>query len=100
MATLLELNDLLSDSDLQNKIRGALLKTQVSVAFEAVNTPNHTARLAFSETIMNDVNGVATKVQKYVIGANAALSSAAILALTDAEIQSHVDASLAILAVD
>jgi hypothetical protein len=100
MATLLELSTLIAggDTDFENKLKAAIVKTAVSVAFESDQTANHANRLKWSVKAVSDVNGQMPKVRNYVVAANAAETLAAILALSDATLQSHVDASLAILA--
>jgi len=98
VATLSELHSLLSDDSLQNKVRGAVLKMAIAVVFEDAGTANHANRLAYAKAALNDVNGAADDIVKYVIGANASSTAAEILALSDSTIQDHVNASLAIFA--
>lgn len=96
MATLAELYEILTDTVLQNKIRAAMCKTAVAIKFEDPATPNHAERLAVAKRWLNDVNGNADDVQRYVIASysssNPSDSSATVLAMDDATIQSHVDA--------
>lgn len=99
-ATLTELSTLINEgSGFADKIKAACIKTAVSVAFEDPQTANHANRLKWAISSLKDPNGMYLRVLRYVVAANAGLdNAAAILALSDGTIQSHVDASLAVLA--
>lgn len=99
MATLTELQTLLSDPVLRDKCRSACVKTAVSVAYEDAGTANHAARLVWAKGALNDPNGTADKVVRYLVAAMASSTLAEIQAASDATIQGHVDASLAVFAV-
>lgn len=99
MATLAELSTLINEGGpFADKVKAAILKTSIAVAFEDPGTTNHANRLALAKSFLSDPNGNYQKVMRYVIAANAAETLVDILALSDATIQSHCDASLAILA--
>ena len=69
MATLTELQSLLGDPALKDKVKAAVVKTAVSVAFEAPETANHAGRLAWAKGALDDPNGTAEKVTRYVVAA-------------------------------
>lgn len=94
MATLSELNGLLNDPVLSEKVGGACIKAAVDVKNEADTTANHANRLKWAKKIFSDTVGERVKVMRYVVAANAALALAAIQALSDTDIQSHVNASI------
>lgn len=99
MATLAELATLINDgSPFADKVRAATLKTAVAVAFESDQTANHANRLKVSKQFLVDPTGQQPRVLRYVIAAMASEELAAITGASDATIQGHVDASLAILA--
>lgn len=76
MATLLELHDLLhSDGDLWRKAEIAAIISAVGVKYEAVNTPNHTARVAWADAVLADA-GAWVVANKIKILENATLQSA------------------------
>lgn len=99
MATLAELSTIINEGGpFADKVKAACIKTAVNVAFEDVGTPNHANRLKLAKQFLVDPAGQYSRVLRYVIAANAASTLAEITGLSDANIQSHVDASLAILA--
>jgi hypothetical protein len=98
MATLTEINTLLNDPVLGEKVGAACLITAKNIAFEGGEVENHANRLKFAAKIFADPQGIRVKVTRYVIAANSAESLAAINALSDSTIQSHVDASVNIFA--
>jgi len=97
-ATLEDLHSILTDNDVQNRCRAAMTRTAVNIKNEGSEAPNHGARLALAKSWLSDVNGGADDVQKYVVAAyaiaNASASKDDILAMSDAVLQSHVDASV------
>lgn len=99
MATLTEIATLLNDPALTEKVRAAVIVAAVAVAYEAADTPNHVNRLAWSKAALADPVGTATKVQKYILGAMQASSLSEIQNASDATLQGHVNASLAVFAV-
>ena len=98
MATLAELNTLINESAIADKVRSAVIIAAKNIAFEAVDTPNHTNRLKWSSQAFSDSNAMATKVARYVIAAKSSSTLAEILALSDQEIRDNVDASINIFA--
>ena len=98
MATLAELNTLINDGTLNEKVRGAVIKAAVAVKFEATDTPNHANRLKWAKAALNDPIGTATRTARYVVAANAAETLATIAALSDTLIQDHTNASVDIFA--
>lgn len=99
MATLTELQTLLNDPVLRDKVRAAVVVTAKNVNFESDQTEHHAERLAWAKGVFADPNGAAEKVVRYVVGANAAETLAAIQGLSDATIQSHCDAAVNLFAL-
>lgn len=98
MATLAELQTVLGDPALKDKIRAAVTVAAVAVSFEDSGTANHTNRLKWAKAALNDPNGTADKVTRYVVAANAAQTLATIQGLSDTDIQNHTNASINIFA--
>lgn len=99
MATLAELSTLIDEGGpFASKVKAAIIKTAVSVAFEDAGTANHANRLKLAKQFLSDPNGQFIRVLRYVVAANAAETVENITGLADATIQSHVDASLAVFA--
>lgn len=94
MATLTEIVTLINEPQFADKVRAAMLVTAYNVKNEAPETANHAARLALVKSWLTDPELHDNRVARYVIGANNALSLAAISGLSDTDIKSHVDASL------
>lgn len=94
MATLAEIGTLLNDGPFADKCRAAMLITAYNIKNEAVDTPNHAARLAVVKAWLTDPELYDNRVARYVIGANNALALAAITGLSDTDIKAHVDASV------
>ena len=102
-ATLADLQTIINDGGMKNRIVGALSRTAVNINNEGGAVTNHTARLAFAKTILTgDANAVAGQVVKYVIGAynlaNPGNDVSQILVMDDATLQSYVDASVNVFA--
>lgn len=99
-ATLDQIHGILTDTGLQNKVRGAMCKTAVNIKNESAATDNHTQRLALAKEWLRNLEQSADEVQKYVIAAyalaNAEAEVAAITAMADTDIQAHVDASVSV----
>lgn len=102
MATLAELNSVMGEPTLNEKIRGAVLMAAVAIKFESAETENHANRILWAATALNDPNGVANDVQKYVVAAKNAdtpsVSAAALVALSDTDIQNYTNAAVNIFA--
>lgn len=94
MATLVEIATLINEPTFADKVRAAMLITAYNVKNESGATPNHTARLAVVKSWLIDPETHDNRVARYVIGANNALTLAAISGLADSDIKAHVDASL------
>lgn len=98
MATYTEIYDLLQSDPIQNKVRAAVIDAGIAIANENPETVNHAGRLAWANSALNDPNGTAAKVARYVILANKALTAQQITDLSDSDIFNHVAASIAIFA--
>lgn len=102
-ATLADLQTIINDGATRNRVVAALCRTAVSISYEAVETTNHTARVAFAHTILtSDANTIAGQVVKYVVAAYAASNTGAdltaITGMSDSVLQSYVDAAVTLLA--
>lgn len=98
MATLAELNTLLNDSTLSEKVGAACLVAAKNVKFEGDEVPNHTNRLKWAAKVFADPVGQRLKVMRYVVAANSSLSLASITGLSDTDIQNHTDAAIVLFA--
>ena len=87
MATYMEINGLLKDSDLQDKVVVALVKTAQGT-LDGIPTADEQKYAAnvFSSPVSNG-----RKALMYVLAKNSGLSVAAIQAASDASIQANVD---------
>jgi len=94
MATLAEIGTMLNDGPFADKCRAAMLVTAYNIKNESPATENHTARLAVVKAWLIDPEAHDNRVARYVIGANNALTLAAIVGLSDTDIKAHVDASV------
>lgn len=97
---LTELQTLLNDPALRDKVRAAVVVTAKNINFESDATPNHAARRAWAAQAFQDPNGTAEKVVRYIVAALATPEAvlADITGATDQVIQSNVDASVNIFA--
>ena len=88
MATYMELHALRSDSDLQDKIGVACV---IAAEVKLSGTPS-AADAAWAKGVIANPGNVATSVINAVLAANKDAAASAILAATDAAIQTNVDA--------
>jgi hypothetical protein len=99
MATLTEIQSLLNDPVLRDKVRAAVVVTSKNVNFESAATENHAERLAWAKSVFSDPNGMAEKVVRYVVAAHSANTLAEIQGLSDAAIQADADACVNLFAI-
>jgi hypothetical protein len=90
MASLADLQTLLNDPMLRNKIRSAVVITAKNVYYEAPETPSHAARLAWAKSVFANPDAAAEQVVRFVVASNATASVEAILTAGDSTIQSAV----------
>lgn len=98
MATYLELHSLFSDSDLQDRAEVACIAAAQTIAAEDPVTANHAARVAWARSAWSDPKGTARKLLMAILAANKDAAVTAIQGASDAQIQSNVDAALAVFA--
>ena len=94
MALYLELYNLRNDSVLRGRVAMAVAIAAVGVQGESANTPNHAARLAWARTALADPDAEAARVIWVVLGTNAALTVAALMAAVNADLLAAVKACI------
>ena len=97
MATYAEILAAAEDPTLLNKCRVAVIVSADTVRAESAGTTNHTARLAWASKATRDPVSEAKRALWCALAQNKALTSAQILAASDAAIQSAVDAAIDLL---
>lgn len=102
-ATLAEINSLVNDPTLGNRVGVAMIKAAYNVSNEGA-LPDHTARLVLAKAILSNADGYKDRIRKFVVGgvvvANPTADLAALeAALTDANVQAYVDASFSVFSV-
>ncbi len=98
MATYSELHSLIQNSELINKVTVAVGVVADAIRTELPATTNHANRLLWAKDVWEDPRGIARQIMWAVVIANRASTTTAILAATDAAIQSNVDAVVDIFA--
>lgn len=93
MATYSDLYNLRNNSDLQNKIRVAVI-VKAQQLIDGTPTAN---QLAWARTAIASPDSVAGELLNYVLAANKASSVAAIQGASDNAIQTNVDAAVDVL---
>lgn len=91
MATLTELQTLLNEPTLRDKLRSAVVVASKNVTFESAATENHANRLKWAAEVMDDPNGWAEKFTRFVVAVHADSTAAEIQALSDSAISDAVD---------
>jgi len=98
MATYLELLSASRDDVLNQKMRVAVVIATEVIRTEAGATPNHAARVLWAKTVYQSPEDVAKRMIFAVLAQNANATLAAILASSDATIQTAVNAAVDALA--
>ncbi len=98
MATYLELRQLFENGDLLNKIDVACIIAAEAIRVEAPATANHANRLLWATSVFADPRPASRKMLMAMLASNAALTSAQIIAATDAILQTKVTAAVDIFA--
>ena len=95
MATLLELKELVGDSDLQDKVESALVvEVQDILAGTPTTDEQKYAAQVFTQPVLEG-----RKALMYVLAANVGLTQAQILAATDASIRTNVASAIPALSI-
>ena len=98
MATYLELRQVSTDSDLQDKVTVAITVAANAILNEDPGTSNHANRLIWAKDAFNNPRGLMPGVMAAVISANKDAIVANILGASDATIQTAVDAAVDLFA--
>lgn len=98
MATYAELYNLHNDSGLKNKVAVAVLVAAEAIRIEDGGTTNHTNRLIWAASALQNPQSEAIRMYWSVLAANKDLSVAQIQGATDSAIQSNVDAAVDLFA--
>jgi hypothetical protein len=85
-------------SALAARVQVAVVISAIKISTELSTVDNHANRVKWARETFKNSAGAARDVLWYVIGANAAATSAAIAAASDALIQTNVDAAVNALA--
>lgn len=90
MATLSELQTLLNDPILRDKVRAAVVIAAKNVSFESAATENHANRLKWAKSALSDPNGWAEKFTRFIVGVKSSETLSAIQGLSDTDINDNV----------
>ena len=98
MATYIELYNLASDSDLQDKVRVAVVVAADGIRSDGSPPANQAARLTWAASVMINPEKEASRMIWAVLAANKDASAAVITSAADSAIQSAVDAAVDLFA--
>lgn len=98
MATYTELAGIAASNALLDKFTAAVAIAAEVVRTEATGTTNHTNRLLWAKSAYSDPHAMAAKMTWAILAQNQAASNAAILAATDATIQTAVNNAVDVFA--
>jgi len=99
MATLNELRQLFSNSDLRNRIESACIKAAYEVLTEDATTENHAQRQKWAVQAFSDPRGTAKKMLMVALAANAGADVAGITGASDGEIETAVSNAIELFAL-
>jgi hypothetical protein len=98
MATYLELHSLWANDSLRNRIAVACIVATDTIRLEDVGTVNHANRLTWAKLVLGDPQAQAKLMLMAVLAQNKALATEAILAASDAALQTAVGNAINMLA--
>lgn len=98
MATFTELNGLLNDSVLSERVGVACIVAAKDIASEGDGVSNHANRLKWAKRVFTNPTGERVNVMRYVLARNTTETLEDIAALTDSELQDFVNAGINIFA--
>jgi hypothetical protein len=98
MATYLELRSLYGHGDLLNRIEVACIVSAETIRTEADSVTNHANRLKWAKATYGSSRAAAEKMLMSLLAANKALTSAQLISVTDAALQTAVDSAVNIFA--
>jgi hypothetical protein len=98
MATYAELLNASANDALRQKVRVACVIAAEKVRIEATSVANHTARLGWAKSVYASPEAESNRMIWAVLAQNAAATYAAIIAASDATVQTAVDAAVDVFA--
>lgn len=98
MATYVELLQTAGNDALRQKVRVACIIAAETVRSELDTVPNHANRLAWAKAVFKDPELEGNRMLWAVLAQNKNATTSAILAATDAVIQTNVDAAVNVFA--
>ena len=90
MATLLELNGLLNEPAIKDKLQAAIIVVAMEIPSETPQPANHASRLSYTKKAVANPQGEADAWIRVLLGLNHTLTTQQILDATDAAILSAV----------
>lgn len=94
MATYAELRQLFNDNDLRNKIEVACIVAAEAIRVEAEGTTNHANRLVWAKAVFTSPRAASEQMQMALLASNKDATVATILSVSDAALQTLVDAAV------
>lgn len=98
MATYIELRGLFSNNDLLNRVEVATIVAAEAIRTEDAGTTNHVNRLAWAKKTFANPNGVRNEMLMALLAANKDATVASITSVTDAALQTLVNAAVNVFA--
>jgi len=98
MATYAELRQLFTDGDLRNKVDVAVIIAAEAIRTEDPGTTNHANRLLWAKAAFASPRGKSEEMLMALLAANKDASVATIQGVTDAALQTKVDAAVDVFA--
>jgi hypothetical protein len=95
MATYIELIQAQADTTLRQRVAVACVVAADVIRTEAIDTANHTARLAWAKKVYDSPQTTASSMLWSVLAQNKSATLAQITGATDAALQTAVDAAVA-----
>ena len=100
MASYLELFDLMADTGMRNRVLVANLVAAITIRGEDVGTPNHANRLRWAKEVFERPEEAAQSMLRAVLGEHNAFTREQILNASDGVLQTAVNKSINVFAVD
>ena len=98
MATYLELRSLYGHGDLTNRIEVAVIVAAEKIRTEASDTANHANRLTWAKATFGGPRRAAEQMLMALLAANRASTTAALIGVSDTDLQTAVDNAVNIFA--
>ncbi len=94
MATYQELRDLFTHGELRNKIEVACIVAAEAIRVEDAGTENHVNRLVWARAAFSNPNSIRDQMLMALLASNKDTAVAAITGVSDAALQTLVDAAV------